>query len=504
MSDDPRPTDLPTPADAAAPRDAARPEGAPSDAAPSGDVAAPEPAAAAAVAVAQAERPTLPAAFATPLPGRLQGIHSLDDFEDAARRHLPACVFSYVSSGCETDRSRDANRAAFAEHDWIPRVFTDTSARSLETTLFGETWSAPFGIAPMGLSALSAYRGDIVQARAAAAANIPSILSGTSLIRMEEVQPANPRGWFQAYVPGEPDRIHALLDRVEAAGFRTLVVTADVPVLGNREADLKAGFSTPLKPSLRLALDGLLHPRWLFGTALRTLVNHGMPHFENSYASRGAPVLSSQVLRDFGGRDHLDWEHLALMRKRWRGTLVVKGVLHPADARRAADLGADGVIVSNHGGRQLDGALAPLRALPSIVQILGADVPVMIDSGFRRGSDVLMALALGAKFVFVGRPFNYAGAVGGERGIALAIDLLARELMRNMAMLGIQRPLDAGARHLRPQRGGGPGIFTLRSADAVAPERLGGRRRAEQGASAAEAQQRATGGAGGQAARRRG
>ncbi|GAD21726.1 alpha-hydroxy acid oxidase [Acidovorax sp. MR-S7] len=372
-------------------------------------------------------------------PRKLRGILSLDDFETAARRHLPAPIFAYVSGGCETDKSLRGNREAFDGHRWVTRVLADTSRRTLATPLLGQTYAAPFGIAPMGISALSAYRGDLAQTRAAGAANIPAILSGTSLIAMEEVARANPQAWFQAYVPGEKERILKLLDRVEAAGFKTLVVTVDTPVSGNRENNIRAGFSTPLRPSLRLAWEGVTHPRWLLGTALRTLALHGMPHFENSQATRGAPILSSTVTRDFGARDHLSWEHLALIRQRWRGPLVVKGILHPQDALAARDAGADGVILSNHGGRQLDGSASPMQTLPHVVDAVGPDYAVMVDSGFRRGNDVLLALALGAKFVFVGRPFNYAGAVGGEAGIRHAIGILASEIQRNMALIGVSQ-----------------------------------------------------------------
>ncbi|MCD2514256.1 alpha-hydroxy acid oxidase [Comamonas endophytica] len=390
-----------------------------------------------------------PASAGVPaLPRRLRGILSLDDFEYAARDFLPKPIFAYVSGGCETNRSLQANRSAFADHAWQPRMLTDTSRRTLDTTLLGETYAAPFGIAPMGISALSAYRGDLVQAQAAAAANIPMILSGTSLIPMEEVVQANPRAWFQAYVPGEPERILLLLERVERAGFGTLVVTVDTPVSGNRENNLRAGFSTPLRPSLRLAWEGITHPGWLCGTALRTLLRHGMPHFENSQAKRGAPILSSTVTRDFGARDHLSWEHFDLIRRRWKGRLVIKGILHKDDAIQARDHGADGIILSNHGGRQLDGVVSPLRVLPGIVQALGPDYPVMIDSGFRRGNDVLLALALGAKFVFVGRPFNYAGAVAGAAGVRHAIAILGSEVLRNMALIGVTSPADLGREHL--------------------------------------------------------
>ena len=387
-------------------------------------------------------------AGAPALPRRLRKMLSLDDFEHAARAFLPRPIFAYVSGGCETNRSLQGNRSAFADYGWQTRILKNTAARTLGTTLLGEDWAAPFGIAPMGISALSAYRGDLVQAQAAAAANIPMILSGTSLIPMEEVVRANPRAWFQAYVPGEPERIALLLERVERAGFGTLVVTADTPVSGNRENNLRAGFSTPLRPSLRLAWDGITHPGWLFGTALRTLVQHGMPHFENSQATRGAPILSSTVTRDFGARDHLNWEHFDLIRRRWKGKLVLKGILHQDDALRAREHGADGIILSNHGGRQLDGAVSPLQVLPGVVQALGPDFPVMMDSGFRRGNDVLLALALGAKFVFVGRPFNYAGAVAGEAGVRHAIGILASEMLRNMALIGVNSPDELGPEHL--------------------------------------------------------
>jgi L-lactate dehydrogenase (cytochrome) len=275
-----------------------------------------------------------------------------------------------------------------------------------------------------------------VQANGAKASNIPMIMSGSSLIRLEDVCAACPGTWFQAYLPGEEGKIMGLVDRAAAAGFKTLDVTVDVAVLSNRENNVRAGFSTPLRPSLRLAWDGVTHPRWLFGTALRTLAKHGMPHFENSFATRGAPILARDVERDFSKKDHLDWGHLALIRKRWQGRLVVKGVMNPLDARIARDNGVDGLIVSNHGGRQLDYTVSPLRVLGSVVEAAGG-IPVMMDSGIRRGTDVMKALALGASFVWVGRPFNYAASIAGEPGVRHAYGILQGELYRGMAQLGI-------------------------------------------------------------------
>jgi L-lactate dehydrogenase (cytochrome) len=373
----------------------------------------------------------------TTLPRRLRKILALDDFEVAARRHLPRPIFGYVSGAAETNASLRDNRSAFEEFGFVPRVLIDVSRRTQKVELLGRTYAAPFGIAPMGISALSAYRGDLVLAQAAGQANIPMVMSGSSLIRLEEVAKANPAAWFQAYLPGEPDRILGLLERVEQAGFETLVLTVDTAVLANRENNVRSGFSTPLRPSLRLAWDGMMRPNWTLNTFLRTLLKHGMPHFENSYATRGAPILAKSVMQDFGAKDHLNWRHLELIRERWQGRLVVKGIMSKEDACIARDSGVNGIVVSNHGGRQLDGAVSPLRALPAIADAVGASIPVMMDGGIRRGSDVLKAIALGATFVFVGRPFVYAAAIGGEAGVSHAINILSTEVSRNMGLLGI-------------------------------------------------------------------
>lgn len=383
------------------------------------------------------------------LPRRLGHVLCLDDFEVAARRHLPAPVFAYVSGGVERNQTLRANEQAFQQREFVTRVLVDTSKRSTQTHLFGRDWSAPFGIAPMGISALSAYRGDLVLAQAAAQENVPMITSGSSLIRLEEIVQANPQAWFQAYLPGAEEEIVALVERVKAAGYGTLVLTLDASIASNRENNIRAGFSTPLRPSLSLAWEGITHPRWLFGTFLKTIARHGLPHFENAYARRGAPILSQNVLRDFSDRGHMNWNHFRMIRRLWPGHLVIKGILDVRDARLAVDSGADGIIVSNHGGRQLDGTVPPLRVLPGIVQAC-PEVPVMIDSGFRRGTDVLKAVALGAKFVFVGRPFNYAASVAGEDGVRKAIGLLREEVSRNMAMLGVNGLSELDASYLLP------------------------------------------------------
>ena len=379
----------------------------------------------------------MPSNTASP-PRSCRQVLSLDDFERLARRHLPRPIYAYVSGAVEDNQSLAENRRAFADLAFRPRMLAGVAQRDLGLELFGRRYAAPIGLAPMGIAALSAYRGDLVLAQAAHQADVPAIMSGSSLIRLEDVMAAAPHTWFQAYLPGDLAQIEGLLARVEAAGVQTLVITVDTPVAANRENNVRAGFSTPLKPSLSLAWQGISHPRWLLGTFLKTLLRHGMPHFENNYATRGAPILSANVLRDFSDRAHLNWTHLAAIRQRWTGTLVIKGILTPQDAQIARDHGADGLIVSNHGGRQLDGAVAPLRVLPAIVRAVPG-LPVMLDSGVRRGTDAVKALALGARCVFVGRPFNYAASVAGLAGVAHAIGLLQSEISRDMAMLGLTR-----------------------------------------------------------------
>ena len=208
-------------------------------------------------------------------------------------------------------------------------------------------------------------------------------------------------------------------------------------MLSNRENIVCVGFSTPLRPSLRLAWDGLVRPRWLLGTLGRTLLKYGVPHFENAGSGRGVPIISSKAVRQFGLRDHLNWSHLVLIRKLWHGKLVIKGLISATDVKRAEQVGADGVVLSNHGGRQLDGTVPPILVLPEAARAKGS-MALMLDSGVRRGTDVIKALALGADYVFVGRPIAYAAAVGGQAGVTHAITLLRDEIHRDMALLGVK------------------------------------------------------------------
>jgi L-lactate dehydrogenase (cytochrome) len=374
---------------------------------------------------------------ASAVPRAMRRYLTLDDFEATARRRLPKMLYGYISGAAETDAALRDNRRAFEEYGFVPRVLKDVSNREQTTKLFGKTYASPFGIPPMGSAALCAYRGDVVLARAAGAMNVPMIMSASSLIKLEDVQRENPQAWYQAYLAGEASRIEPLVDRVAAAGFDTFVVTADVPVPPNRENNVRNGFQVPLAITPRVAWDTLTHPHWLLGTWTRTLLNYGMPHFENMDSMRGPPVLSKNLMRNIGHRDQLAWKHVELIRRRWKGKLVVKGLIAPADARIARESGVDGVIVSNHGGRQLDGTVSALRTLPEIAAEAGG-MTVMLDGGIRRGTDVIKALALGAHFVFIGRPLLFAAVAGGEAGVQRALTLLRDEVDRDLALLGIR------------------------------------------------------------------
>ena len=368
------------------------------------------------------------------IPSRFKDILCLEDFEEPARRFLPRPIFGYVSGGVESNTARDRSRSAFADWEFLPRVLVNTRARNQRTTLMGRAYDLPFGFPPMGGTSLAAYMGDSVLAQVAAELNTVMIQSGASLTKMERIREIGPTAWFQAYLPGEKDIIVPLVERAQRAGFDTIVLTVDVQVPANRENNVRTGYNSPLRPTPRLTWDCMLRPGWSFGVFLRTVLEHGMPHLENMGFER-IPVMGNME-RPRLARDGLSWEHVELMRKMWKGKLVLKGVLSPKDTRIARESGVDGVMVSSHGGRQLDYSIAPLRALPGVAAEAG-NMAVMLDGGVRRGTDVLKALALGAQFVFVGRPFLYAAAIAGAAGVHHGASLLKDEISRDMAMLGI-------------------------------------------------------------------
>nr|WP_227494237.1 alpha-hydroxy acid oxidase [Ramlibacter pallidus] len=357
---------------------------------------------------------------------------------------MPGGLYGFAAGGSADGWSARNNRAAFDRWAFVPRTLATLPQRRQDVTLFGQPFRSPCGIAPLGVSAMFQFDADVAMARAAADAGVPFVLSGASLTPLERVFAANPQAWFQAYVDGDRERTARLLARLQRTTCQVLVVTVDTPVAPSRELSLRHGFSIPVRPSLRLALNAALHPRWLFGTAARTLLAGGIPRMENQDAGPLHRVTEAPT-----GVVHppITWDDLAFIRSRWDRTLVVKGVVHPEDAVRYRALGADGLVVSNHGGRQLDGTIAPLDALPAIRAAL-PDVPVLLDGGIRRGTDVAKALALGAACVFTGRPMLFAVAAAGEAGVASALALLRAEVDRTQALLGAGTIGELGPSHV--------------------------------------------------------
>lgn len=358
----------------------------------------------------------------------------LHDFEAAARARLPRGLYGFAAGGSADGWSAANNRAAFDRWAFVPRTLAAAAARRQDLTLFGQQLASPCGIAPLGVAAMFRFDADVSMARAAAAAGVPFVLSGASLTPLERVLEANPQAWFQAYVDGDRARTERLLARLRHTRCQVLVLTVDTPVAPSRELSMRHGFSIPVRPGARLVANALLHPRWLAGTAARTLLARGIPRMENQDAG---PL--NRVTEAPAGPAHaaLGWDDVRHIRNRWDRALVVKGVLSAEDAVRYRALGADGLIVSNHGGRQLDGSIAPLDALPAIREAV-PDRAVMLDGGIRRGTDVAKALALGATCAFAGRPLLFAVAAAGEAGVAHALALLRAEVDRAQALLGVQ------------------------------------------------------------------
>jgi L-lactate dehydrogenase (cytochrome) len=383
-------------------------------------------------------------------PAHLRGYLALDDFRTCAAKRLPLPIFGYVDGGVETGASVRNTRTAYERHAFVPNVLRDVSERSTRTSIFSQEVSVPFGIAPMGFSALAAYDGDVVLAKAAHEFGSLAICSAASLTPLERVASEGHSSWFQCYVPGDDARIEALIARLLKAGFSTLVVTADVPVSGNRENNARNGFDAPFRLTPRLAWHFGSRPRWTLGTLAREVMKRGMPHFENIDAERGPPLFSKNLTRSTIGRDRLSWDNIAFIRRNWPGKLVLKGILSVDDAIHAEQLGVDAIIVSNHGGRQLDACVAPLDVLPEIRAAVGCNV--FLDGGIHRGTDVIKALALGADFVFLGRPFLFAAATFGAPGVTHAFRLLQQEISLSMALLGIERLDQLSADFLRTER----------------------------------------------------
>ena len=368
---------------------------------------------------------------------RSAGAYNIEDLREIARRRVPKGMFEFVDRGAEDEVALRNNRTAFERIRLQPRALVDVSRRSQEITLFGKPQKMPIAIAPTGSAGLMWHDGEIALARAAAAAGIPFTLATGSMTAMEAIAAqAGGRLWFQLYMWPDRSLSHKLVERASTAGFEALVVTVDGAVSGNREYNLRNGFTVPFSFTRRNVSDVLMHPEWLLGVLARYVFTTGMPRYEN-YPSEFKHRITAQPMgKGMLLNDSLNWDDLRVLRRMWPRTLIVKGILHPRDAGLAADCGADGIVVSNHGGRNLDSSMAPIEVLPEIVDAVGKRITVIVDSGFRRGSDVVKALALGARAVLIGRPTLYGTAAGGAAGAARAIAIFREEIDRVLALRG--------------------------------------------------------------------
>ena len=361
---------------------------------------------------------------------------SIDEWRQAARRALPEMIWAYVDGAAESTRTAQRNEEAFGDYWLRQRAFAGVAAPNLAVTVAGGAVSMPVMLAPTGLAGLAHWSGDLACARAALAAGTRFVLSTGSSYTMEEVAAAasGPR-WFQLYPFGDRDTVGSLLERAAAAGYTALFLTVDVPVLGNREAERSHGLTVPPTLTPRHLIDFALHPRW----TLRALIhkrNAAIHYVEGNRRATGA-AIKSVLAQSRAMQPRLSWDDLAWIRKHWRGPLYVKGILDPDDAQRAIELGgADGVVVSNHGGRQLDAALATLDALPAIVDRIGRSAEVLFDGGVRRGRDAIIAMCLGAKGVFIGRAYVYGLAAAGQTGVEKVLGIFRADLERTLILMG--------------------------------------------------------------------
>lgn len=362
---------------------------------------------------------------------RFEDAVNIADLRAIAKRRLPRFVFDYVDGGAEDERTLAGNREAFTRLRFRPRTLVDVSKRDLGGTILGAPAKLPVIVGPTGLNGLCWRDGDMELAKAASGAGVPFAMSTVSMSLVEDVAREAPgRLWLQSYVFAERRITNAILDRALAAGFECAVLTSDFPVAGKRERDLRTGLLPKQAFTLATKLDILLHPRWLATVATRR------PRFVNVERELGA----GQDVNAFVGHGMFDpafnWDDVKRFRDRWPRKLLLKGVLRADDAERALAAGVDGLVISNHGGRQLDGAISGIEALPEIARAVGGRVALLVDGGVRRGSDIAKAVALGAEGVLLGRAPVYGLAAGGSEGVSRALDILADELDRTLALTG--------------------------------------------------------------------
>jgi (S)-mandelate dehydrogenase len=366
----------------------------------------------------------------------MNSAYSIADLRAAAQRRLPRAIFDFFDGGAEDEQTLSANRLAFQQRRFLPRVLKDVSVIDTRTALFGQPMAMPAAIAPTGALGFGRHGADVAIAKAAVALGIPYTLSSTATASIERIADAAPgRLWFQAYILKDKAFLARLIERARVAEYEALMITVDLPVGGKRERDHRNHFSVPFRFTPKNVVDFAQKPAWCW-----QMLRQGMPVMENLIGldeqAKSASSMASSVGRNYDPA--FDWDALQRIRDVWPRRLILKGVMHPDDAEQACAIGCDAIVVSNHGGRQLDGAMATLDALPGVVQAVAQRVPVFVDGGVRRGQDVVKALALGAHGVLLGRATLFGAVSDGERGAARALEILQTELVRTMQLCGVR------------------------------------------------------------------
>ncbi|HYG43989.1 MAG TPA: alpha-hydroxy acid oxidase [Bordetella sp.] len=364
---------------------------------------------------------------------KIQRCLSINDLQGRARCYLPRVIYDYLEGGADDEECLAENPARLRRHKLRPRYLVDISARTQQVSVFGRDYRSPFGISPMGMLGMVRPNGDLSLAQVAAQSGIPFILSGASNASIESVARCAPESWLQFYPCKDLAIERDILARAAGAGIQTLVIAVDVPLHSKRERNIRSGWVRPYKPSPAVILESLRHPQWV-----ARYLRHGIPVMENFLPYAPASISARDLTSFYASQvptPH-QWPLIERIRQQWTGNLVLKGILTAEDGRLAASAGVDGVIVSNHGGRQLDRSVAAIDALPEVVEAVGRQLVVMFDSGIRRGSDIAVALSLGARLCFAGRAAAYGLAAFGTAGAQRAVDILRAELDLTLGQIG--------------------------------------------------------------------
>ena len=375
--------------------------------------------------------------------------YSIEDFREIARKRLPKGLFEFIDRGNDDEVAMVENIKALQSIKLVSRVLNNATLRNQSIELFGKKQQMPIAIGPTGSAGLTWFEGEIELAKAAATKGIPFTLATSSMTPMERVvKKAGGSLWFQLYMWPQRELSHQLVRRAERAGFDALIFTVDTPVAPGREYNLRNGFTIPFKFTSRNIVDVALHPHWLFNVIGKYLIDSGLPRYANFPDELQSRITALPMGRSMATNESLHWEDVQQLRDLWPRKLIIKGIQHPEDAKLALKYGADAIIVSNHGGRVLDSAPATIDILPEIVHAVKGKMNILIDGGFRRGSDVIKALALGADAILLGRPILYGTASGGQAGAEAVIELYRREIDRVLGLIGCHDVADLGLDHI--------------------------------------------------------